>query len=152
MNTKIRQFTFDELENFIKSSEVLIADHFKDAQNNNESVGWSHMYICDISTEGSFADEIKSITKNFLSGTLDELSKEIIAIFDRKSCEKGFEFPFWDCEEYGIELIDYGYIVLLYNALKSKYLKAMKWDIEHFWNAIEYNRKNWQSGNYFISI
>ena len=111
MSTEIRRFTFDELEKFIESSEELIAEHFKDAQNNNESVGWSHKYICDI--EGSLADEMKSITKNFLGGTLDELTKEIIAIFEGESCEKGFEFPFWDYEEYGIELIDYDYIVLL---------------------------------------
>lgn len=147
MGKEISQFTFDELEKFIKSSEVLIAEHLKDVQNDNESVGWSHMCICDISTEGSFADEMKSITKNFLGGTLDELTKEIIAIFDVESCEKGFEFPFGDYEENGIELIDYGYLVLLYNALKSKYLKAREWDIEHFWNAIEYNREHWQSGN-----
>ena len=150
MSTEIRRFTFDELEKFIESSEELIAEHFKDAQNDNESVGWSHKYICDI--EGSLADEMKSITKNFLGGTLDELTKEIIAIFEGESCEKGFEFPFWDYEEYGIELIDYDYIVLLYNALKSKYLKAREWDIDVFWSNLEENRKRYDGDTISISL
>ena len=144
MNEKIKKFTFDELENFIKSTELVIAKHFKDKKDNAIPEDLFFAYLWNIPEKDLITDEVECIVKDFLGGSLDELTKEIIGIFDEHSCDKGEEFRFYEFEE--DELDDYVYLVILYNALKSEYLKVKKWDIDHFWNCLEENRKHFNEG------
>lgn len=148
MNEKIRKFAFDELEKFIKSTETVIAEHFKDRQDIAKSEDLFYAYLWSIPEKDPITDDIECSAKYFLGGSLDELTKEIIGIFDEHSNDKGEEFRFYEFEE--DELDDYVYLVILYNALKSEYLKAKKWDIDHFWNCLEENRKHFNEGIIFV--
>ena len=148
MNEKIRKFTFNELENFIKSTKPVIAKHFKDRQDNAMPEDLFYAYLWSIPEKDPITDEMKYIVKEFLGGALDEITKEIIDIFNEHSCDKGEEFRCYEFEE--DEIDDYVYLVVLYNALKSEYLKVKKWDIDHFWNCLEENRKHFNEGIIFV--